>query len=155
MNAAAIVATLHARGARLEVLPDERIAVTPKAALDDALRAAIRAHKAALVEELRRAAHVHVDDRQPHENIADELPATTGWRVVVESCEPFSGPIRVNPWTTITAPTKCIEASLADLELACAVKSAGYERSAVLDVIDERLAVLAACGCHVHIEAVQ
>jgi lambda repressor-like predicted transcriptional regulator len=55
MTPAGIVATLRERGARLEVLPDDRLAVTPRSALDDDLRAAIRSHKAAIVAELRRA----------------------------------------------------------------------------------------------------
>src|SRR4051812_49070687 len=54
MTPAAIVATLRARGARLQVLPDERIAVTPKGALDDALRTEIRSPLPELVAELRR-----------------------------------------------------------------------------------------------------
>lgn len=53
MTAATIVGTLRARGARLLLVAGDKIAVTPRSAVDDEIRAAIRAQKPALVAMLK------------------------------------------------------------------------------------------------------
>jgi hypothetical protein len=59
MTPAAILATVEAKGARLQVVDGDRIAVTPKGALDDALRAEIKRAKPALLALLKTD---HADD---------------------------------------------------------------------------------------------
>jgi hypothetical protein len=54
MTPASILASVRDRGARLFLVDGDQIAVTPRGAVDDGLRAAIRAEKQALVAILKR-----------------------------------------------------------------------------------------------------
>lgn len=56
MTPAALLTTLRARGVHVAVLDGDRLGVWPRAALDDGLRAELRAHKAEVVALLRRQA---------------------------------------------------------------------------------------------------
>ncbi len=55
MDAQAILTVLHQRGATIRLVGDQGIEVGPRRVLDDGLREEIRARKAQLVAELRRA----------------------------------------------------------------------------------------------------
>ena len=123
--------------------------IRPRRALDDALRAQLRARKA-MVAPLRTE-----DDPLPHSaRDTDLLPRVSGtWRVVVDHGKPVAGPIRINACTMITDPARCAEITLADLERAVAHRNAGRE-TAYTQLIDEYVERLAACGL-ARVEVVQ
>ncbi len=72
------------------------------------------------------------------------------WRVVIDRNTPLRAPIRVNPWTSVIDPVRCIERTLADLEVAVVHRNAGRTTAFTL-LIDEYVSRLAACGCRVRV----
>lgn len=78
-------------------------------------------------------------------------------RVMVDGIEPVAGPIRLNAWTVVLHPERCIAADLASLErvvggLADARQVGdrhGVERFD--DELGDLLERLAACGARVHV----
>ena len=87
--------------------------------------------------------------------LADDAGAEPSgpWRIVVESCQPRRGPIKINAATTITDPALCIEHNLVELERAVLHKNAGRD-TAFTRLIDEYLQYLTACGCQISVEQV-
>lgn len=132
MTPAGVLEEIRRRGA-IAYRAGDTIRLRPASVLPPELIDAVRQHKTELLPLV------------PTANA--DAPSTGAWRVVVDRDEPAPGPIRLNAWTTIVDPTKCIAASRADLELAVAARNAGRERSSLVALIDERIATLAACGC--------
>jgi len=154
---AALLSTLHARGARLRALPGGAIGVRPRDVLTDADREALRQHKAEVVALLRDVARESAAGDGLAAATLDAVPTATPltWRVVVESCQPIVGPVRVNAWTTITDPVKAIEADLAELGLIVAARNAGREHWTFETLLPEALDRLAACGVVARVQALQ
>ena len=71
MRAARILAELERRGARVEVLEGDRLAVAPRGVLDDELRAWIRARKAEVVAALA-APEVEVAPTSPFDQLQSD-----------------------------------------------------------------------------------
>ena len=136
-TAAALLAEVHRRGATARRVGD-RIDLQPATALPADLLVQLREHKIDLLGLLS-------DD-------AGAEPVGP-WRIVVESCRPRQGPIKINAATTVTDPVLCIEHILIELERAVLHKNAGRE-TAFTALIDEHLQYLTACGCHVRVERV-
>jgi len=146
VNAVGILAALHARGARFALLEGDRLAVWPRAALDNELRSAIREHKAELLRVVPGTAERHCGVAEP--------AAPGPWRLILERNEPLPGPIHLpDGCTTITNPVRCIEATLIDLERAVAHRNAGWE-SAFTFLIDGYIERLRACGVVARVEPV-
>lgn len=136
MAALALLAGMHRRGVMARRRGD-RVWFRPAAALPSAVLEKLRQRKSDLLRLL-----------------PDEAAEPVGpWRLVIESCEATSEPIRLNGWTTITNPARCIEYTVLELKLALAHKNAGRE-TVFTALIDEYLATLAACGCSVRVEAI-
>jgi hypothetical protein len=74
--------------------------------------------------------------------------------VVIERREPVAGPIRLG-CLTVEDVGPCIAADLRDLEVAALHLSEGRVRSVYVDLLEERLARLRACGVVARLEPVQ
>jgi hypothetical protein len=144
-----LLADLREVGVSVELAGDDNLRIAGSKAIIDSYLTKLIMSKADLIACLKR-------EGRPEGREGSRIgPAEVGdrtWRVVVEGIDPPRGPVRLNGWTSISDPARCIEADLTSLEVAVLHMNSGV-RSIFTTLIDEYLERLRACGCEARVEA--